>query len=110
MNSRRAGSIADYSRAARRRKLALFIPTFVLAVASGLALKTLPNLYESTASLTIVQAKTDGVTDLAGRLNEFRQHLTSREVLEAIVSKCTQQDGLGRRRSVTDAGSNRNQT
>lgn len=93
MNSRRARSLADYSRAARRRKLALFIPTFVLAVASGVALKNLPNLYESTASVTIVQAKTNGVTDLAGRLNEFRQQVTSREVLEAIISKCTLQDG-----------------
>lgn len=89
MNSRRARSLADYFGAARRRKLALFIPTFVLAVASGVALRTLPNLYESTASLTIVHAKIDGVTDLAGRLNEFRQHVTSREVLEAIIRKAT---------------------
>jgi protein tyrosine kinase modulator len=93
MNSRRTRSLADYLRAARRRKLVLFIPTLVLAVSSGVALKTLPNLYESTAGLTIVQAKTDGGADLAGRLNEFRQNVTTREVLEEIISKYAPQDG-----------------
>ncbi|MEK6321405.1 MAG: hypothetical protein AABN33_06950 [Acidobacteriota bacterium] len=96
MNSRRARSLADYSRAARRRKLALLIPALVLAIATGVALRKLPNLYESTASMEITPSKIDGGTDLTGRLNGFRQHVTSREALEAVISTCKRQFEDGR--------------
>ena len=93
MNSRRARSLADYFRAANRHKLVLLMPTLVLALASGMALKTLPNLYESTSSLIFVQAKSEAAADFTGRLNELTQQVTNREVLEAIVNKCMPKEG-----------------
>lgn len=63
MNTRRARSLADYSGAARRRKLALLIPALVLAIATGVALRKPPNLYESTASMAITPVKTEAVSD-----------------------------------------------
>jgi uncharacterized protein involved in exopolysaccharide biosynthesis len=92
MNSRRARSLTDYLRAARRRKLALFIPALVLAIATGAALRDLPDLYESRAGMAITPLKTDGVTEFSGRLNGFRQQVTGRESLEAIIRKCKLKD------------------
>jgi len=87
MNSRRARSLADYLRAARRRKFVLFIPVLVLAVATGVALRGLPDLYESKAGLAITPLKTDGAPELSGRLNGIRQQVTGRESLEVTINK-----------------------
>ena len=86
MNSRRPRSVADYSRAARRRKLILLFPPLVLAIATAITLWELPNLYESSARIRITSVKTDGTSDLSVRLSEFRQELTSRETLTALIS------------------------
>jgi capsular polysaccharide biosynthesis protein len=87
MNSRRPRSVADYSRAARRRKLILLFPALTLAIATAIALWELPTLYESTARMRITSVKTDGTSDLSVRLNEVRQQLTTRETLTALISK-----------------------
>lgn len=92
MNSRRGHTLADFSRATRRHKLALFLPTIVLVIASGVALKTLPDMYESTAKLTIVQAHADVVTDLAGHIDKFRRQITARQVIDGIAEKCVPQE------------------
>lgn len=92
MNSRRPRNLADYLRAARRRKLALLIPALVLAISVGVALRELPNLYESTARMAITPLKTDGGSDIAGRLNGIRQQVTGRETVEAVITKCQLQD------------------
>ncbi|MEK6408200.1 MAG: hypothetical protein AABN34_14665 [Acidobacteriota bacterium] len=87
MNSRRHGRLSDFSRALRRHKLALLIPASVLAIATAVALRELPSMYESKASLAITPLKGDGANELAGRLQGFRQQVTSREALEAVISK-----------------------
>lgn len=87
MNSRRHRRLSDYSRALRRQKLALLIPALVLAIATAVALGEMPNMFESKASLGLTPLKGDDATDLAGRLQGFRRQVTSREFLEAVVSK-----------------------
>jgi uncharacterized protein involved in exopolysaccharide biosynthesis len=62
-----------------------------LAIAAGAALAELPNLYKSTAIISVANAKI-GESDLSSRLNEVRQQVTSREALEAVLMKCTQND------------------
>ena len=86
MNSRRPRSVADYSLAARRRKLILFVPALVLAISTAITLWELPNLYESTARMRITSVKTTGTSDLSVRLNEFRRQLMSRETLTALIT------------------------
>lgn len=86
MNSRRPRSIADYSRAAGRRKLILLVPALVLAIATGITLRDLPNLYESTARLRFTSVKTGGASNVSIHLHEFREHLTSRETLATLIS------------------------
>lgn len=85
MNSRRPLSFADFARAARRRKLVLLLPALVLAIATAVALRELPKLFESTARMRITAMKADGTSDLAVRLIEFRKQLTSPDTLEALV-------------------------
>lgn len=84
MNSQRPRSLADYSRAAWRRKLVIVAPVLVLAGAAALALRELPSVYKSTARMRI--ASTDAASDLSMRLNEFRQQLNSRETLEELIT------------------------
>ena len=83
-SSRRAHGLADYLRAARRRKLLLFVPPLILSIASALALSKLPKLYESFAALAMTS--NEGQSDFPNRLSELRQQITSREVLESLVS------------------------
>lgn len=87
MNSRRPLSLADYSRAARRRKLVLIIPSLILAIAAAITLRDQPNLYESTARLRFTSARTDGASDVSVHLREFREFLTSPETLATLVSR-----------------------
>lgn len=87
MNPRKPRSLADYSRAARRRKLILIVPALVLAIATAITLRDLPNLYEATARMRFTSVKTDGASDLSVHLREFREHLTSRDTLATLISK-----------------------
>ncbi len=85
MNSRRPRSLADYCRAARRRKLTLIIPTLVLAIATAITLRDLPNLYESTVRMRLTSLRTNGASDVSLHLHEFREFLTSPEILATLI-------------------------
>src|SRR5712692_563124 len=91
-SSRRARSLADYFRAARRQKLMLLAPALILAIATGIALAKLSELYESSAVL--VMTSKSGQSDLASRLGELRQQVASREVLETFVTNQTLHERL----------------
>ena len=91
MSSRRARNLTDYYRAGLRHKLLLVTPALVLAIAAGAALAKLPNLYKSTAIISVANQK-PGELDLSSRLSEFRQQVTSREALEAVFVKYAPHD------------------
>lgn len=85
MNSRRARTISDYWRIARRRRLVLVIPAVILGISTWVALRQMPNLYESRARMIFAAGPND---DFSGRLSSFRQQLITDQTLEAIVKKC----------------------
>lgn len=85
MTSQRPHSLADYARAARRRKLILFLPVVVLALATTAALRELPSLFESTARLRVTNTKGNAF-DLSVQLSEFRKQLAARDTLEAVLN------------------------
>ena len=85
--SRRPRSLADYFRAASRQKLVLLAPGLILAIATGIALANLPNLYKSSAVLALTSKS--GQSDLASRLGELRERVTDREVLASFVNNQT---------------------
>ena len=87
MNSRRARTFSDYGRIARRRSPLLVIPTIILGLSTWVALKQMPNLYESRARMTLA-AGPFGTDDFSGRLSSFRQQLITNQTLEAILKKC----------------------
>lgn len=87
MTSRRALSFSDYSSAARRRKLILILPMFILAGSTAVALRALPQLYESTARLRLTSVKTDTAPDLSVHIREFRERLTGSETLARFVAE-----------------------
>jgi capsular polysaccharide biosynthesis protein len=91
MSSRRSRNLADYCRAGLRHKLLLITPVLVLATAAGASLVGLPNLYKSTAIVGVANPK-PGESDLMSRLSDFRQQVTSNEVLEAVLAKQASQD------------------
>ena len=91
-SSRRARSLADYFRAARRQKLVLLAPALILAIATGIALAKLPKLYKSSAVLAMTGKS--GQSDLASRLGELREQVTGREVLETFVNNQTLHEPL----------------
>jgi succinoglycan biosynthesis transport protein ExoP len=91
MSSRRSRNLTDYYHAGLRHKLLLVTPALILAIAAGAALAKLPNLYRSTAIISVANVKV-GESDLSSRLNEFRQQVTSREALEALLVKYAPHD------------------
>jgi len=91
MSSRRARNLTDYYRAGLRHKLLLVTPALVLAIAAGAALAKLPNLYKSTAIISVANPK-PGESDLSSRISEFRQQGTSREALEPVLVKYAPRD------------------
>lgn len=91
MSSRRSLNLGDYCRAGLRRKLLLITPVLVLATAAGASLVRLPGLYRSTAIVGVANPK-PGESDLTSRLSDFRQQVTSNEVLEAVLAKQASQD------------------
>jgi capsular polysaccharide biosynthesis protein len=86
MSSRRSRNLADYCSAGLRHKLLLLTPILVLATAAGASLATLPSLYRSTAIIGVANPK-PGESDLTSRLSDFRQQVTSNEVLEGLLAK-----------------------
>jgi uncharacterized protein involved in exopolysaccharide biosynthesis len=92
MNSRRPRTLTDFVRATRRRKLIVILSLLVFAIAAGIAVKRLPDIYESSVVVAIEPAGGETAResvsiDQAGRLSALRQQATSRAVIEAIISK-----------------------
>jgi uncharacterized protein involved in exopolysaccharide biosynthesis len=86
MSSRRSRNVTDYYHAGLRHKLLLVAPALVLAIAVGTALGNLPDLYKSTAIITVANPK-PGESDLTSRISEFQGQVTSGESFEALLVK-----------------------
>lgn len=73
---------------ARRHALVIVIPAIIVVVASAIAIKQLPDLYESSARVTIEPAAGGAAQlDPSRRLGALRQQITSRARLEELISK-----------------------
>lgn len=91
MSSRRPRKLVDYYRAGIRHKLLLVTPALILITAAGASLARLPNLYKSTAIISVANPK-PGESDLTSRLSDFKQQVTSNEALESVLAKHITQD------------------
>lgn len=84
--------LTDTARAAARQKLVVFLSLTAFAVAAAFAIKRLPAVYESSATLAIRQSDVESVagrTPLgqSNQLSALRQQATTRALLEAIIVK-----------------------
>src|SRR5215211_4377282 len=91
MNSPRPHALTDFACAVRRRKLIVILSLLVFATASAIAVRRLPNVYESSAIIGIESASTEAPsqsasTDSPSRVSALRQQATSRARLEALIS------------------------
>lgn len=92
MDSIRPRSLAEYLEILRRKKLAVITATLVVMVASYVAIKRLPNVYESSTFIMVEAPQSQGgaeniLPDLSRRLATIRQQVTSRSRLEAVIEK-----------------------
>ena len=93
MNSPRPHSPVKFIHIARRHALLIVIPAIIVATAAAIAIKQLPDLYESSARVTIERLTGEAVQleptqlDPARRLGAVRQQLTSRARLEELIAK-----------------------
>lgn len=90
MDSIRPRSLTDYIKAARRRKLLIATPALMLIVASFIAIKQIPNIYESSTFIIVESPQSDGGSerspiDVSRRLATIRQQVTSRTRLEGLI-------------------------
>ena len=73
---------------ARRHALLIIIPALVITVASAIAIKKLPDVYESSARMTIELRNGEAATlEPSRRVALLRQQLTTRERLEELIAK-----------------------
>jgi uncharacterized protein involved in exopolysaccharide biosynthesis len=92
MNSLRPRSLTEYFYAARRHKLVILVPAVVITIASAIAIKQLPNIYESSISIKVESPQGEGslgqaLPDLQRRMTTIQQQVTSRTLLERLVEK-----------------------
>jgi polysaccharide biosynthesis transport protein len=92
MDSIRPRSLTEYLEALRRHKLAIIIPAMVVMMASAIAIKMLPNIYESSTFIMVEspqgeRASEKSLPDLSQRLGNIRQQVTSRSRLESVMNK-----------------------
>jgi uncharacterized protein involved in exopolysaccharide biosynthesis len=92
MDSIRPRSLTDYLEALRRHKFAVIIPAMVVIAASAIAIKMLPNIYESSTYIMVdspqgERASEKSLPDLSQRLGNIRQQVTSRSRLESVMHK-----------------------
>lgn len=92
MDSIRPRSLTEYLEALRRHKLAIMIPALVVMIASAIAIKTLPNIYESSTYIMVESPQSErssekSLPDLSQRLGNIRQQVTSRSRLESVMNK-----------------------
>ena len=84
MISPRPHSPFKFIQIARRHALLIVIPAIIVVVASAIAIRQLPDLYESSSRVT-----TEPIAQLdpSRRLGALRQQITSRARLEELISK-----------------------
>lgn len=82
MNSPRPRTLTDYVRAARRHKSIVVVTAIVFGIAAGLALKRVPDTYESSATIII---ETPSPVEPGRRANALRQQARDFARLEAII-------------------------
>jgi uncharacterized protein involved in exopolysaccharide biosynthesis len=92
MDSIRPRSLTEYLEALRRHKLAIMIPALVVMIASAIAIKILPNIYESSTFIMVEspqgeRSSENSLPDLSQRLGNIRQQITSRSRLESVINK-----------------------
>jgi succinoglycan biosynthesis transport protein ExoP len=92
MDSIRPRSLTEYIEALRRHKLAIIIPALVVMIASAIAIKALPNIYESSTFIMVESPQGErysekSLPDLSQRLGNIRQQVTSRSRLESVINK-----------------------
>lgn len=92
MDSIRPRGLTEYLQALRRHKLAIIIPALVVMIASAIAIKILPNTYESSTFIMVESPQGErssekSLPDLSQRLGNIRQQVTSRSRLEAVINK-----------------------
>lgn len=92
MDSIRPRSLTEYLEALRRHKLAIIIPALVVMIASAIAIKTLPNIYESSTFIMVEspqgeRSSENSLPDLSQRLGNIRQQITTRSSLESVINK-----------------------
>jgi uncharacterized protein involved in exopolysaccharide biosynthesis len=92
MDSIRPRGLTEYLEALRRHKLAIILPAMIVMIASAIAIKTLPNTYESSTFIMVEspqgeRASEKSLPDLSQRLGNIRQQVTSRSRLESVINK-----------------------
>src|SRR5215471_5956035 len=93
MNSIRPRTLSDYLSSIRRRKLLIGVTTLVVVTASAIAIKRLPNIYESSTFILVDWPSSEMVSsehptaDLQHRLSTVRQQVTSRTRLQTLIDK-----------------------
>src|SRR5436853_7888807 len=90
MSSIRPRTLTDYVKAARRRKLLIAGPALIVIIASYIAIRQIPNIYE-TSTFRIVEsrhrdsANEHSAIDVSRRLATIRQNETSRPRPEGLI-------------------------
>ena len=88
MSSPRPHSPFNLIHTARRHALLIIIPAFVITIASALAIKKLPDRYESSARMTVELRNGEAATiEPSRRVAILRQQLTTRARLEELIAK-----------------------
>jgi succinoglycan biosynthesis transport protein ExoP len=93
MDSIRPRNLTEYLDALRRHKLAILVPALVVMIASAIAIKKLPNIYESSTFIMVEspqgndRSNENTLPDLSQRLGNIRQQVTSRSRLESVIKK-----------------------
>ena len=92
MDSLRPRTLVEYLRMALRRKMLILVPAFAFALASAVAIKRLPNLYQSSTFILVEAPAAEASVshlpiDLSRRLNTVRQQVASRTTLAGLIQK-----------------------
>jgi polysaccharide biosynthesis transport protein len=92
MDSIRHRNFTEYLDAFRRYKLAILVPAIIVMMASGIAIKRLPNIYESSTFIVVESPKSEGASgdmslELSQHLATIKQPVTSRSRRESVINK-----------------------
>jgi uncharacterized protein involved in exopolysaccharide biosynthesis len=72
--------------------MAILVPALVVMIAAGIAIKRMPNIYESSTFIVVESPKSETASgdvsvELSQRLATIKQQVTSRSRLESVVNK-----------------------